>query len=674
MARNITFPPDAQQIMDVTQSPYNCDPTGQEDCTEALVRALDDAVRPWRDAFKEQAAFYRQNPFEYEGLFEARKPHGMIFLPVPAPAKTLYFPRGTYLVSDTLRYTLRDLQNCNDFELPQLIQFQGESEKGSVIKLADNCPGFEFGTQRPVIDIMGGISTNAAFHNSVEDLTIDVGAGNPGAVGLVFFANNTGAVRHVTLRSSDPEGAGHCGFSIRNRNASGICVRDVTVEGFDCGVRIEHDRLATGLEHIRVSGQRNCGVHVDRHNVSLRGLVSRNAVPALKVTGRDAVVAFIDSRLEGGSASEPAVVLGEGYLFARNIETDGYRCALSRLGITEVDGDRIEEYVSSTVTVLFPEESRRSLDLPVEEAPEIPWENDHSKWACVNDFGAVGDGETDDTEAIRAAIASGKPVVWFQPGIYLIDDVIDLPPTLRRLNFMKGDLGAGENLRLMHGKGAFRVVGDSDAPLIIEDLFAMEKWRGGHALVDHASRRTLVLSDIHMHFCAAYRNSVEGGKVFIENVFAMNQFRPEVPVFHFKGQQVWARQINPERNDPEILNDGGRLWILGFKTEHEGTAFRTVNGGRTEVLGGTFNQCVEEGAPAMIVNHDSDVSVVCGTTDWRNTEGRGRVMVDERREGTTRQIKWSEFPPRTGNRIAVPLYVGRASSISSDAAAEKQER
>ncbi|MFW6286770.1 MAG: glycosyl hydrolase family 28-related protein [Candidatus Sumerlaeota bacterium] len=658
-SQRITFPENAKAVVDVTKAPYNCDPTGKEDCTAALIQAIDDAVRPWRDKLKEEEAFYAENPFEYEGLFEARKPRGLIFHVVPPPPKILYFPEGKYLVSDTLRYTFDDMQNANNFELPQLIQFRGESESGSVIRLADACPGFEFGTQRPVIDIMGGISTNAAFHNSIENLTVDVGSGNPGAVGVVFFSNNTGAVRHVTLRSGDPEGAGHCGLSIRNRNASGVCIRDITVEGFDCGVRVEHDRLATGLEHIHVSGQRVCGVHIDRHNVGLRGLVSRNTVPALRVTGREAVVAFIDSKLENGSASEPAVVLGGGYLFARNIDTDGYRCALAKQGATEVPGNRIEEYASTTVYTCWAKEDRRSLNLPIEEVPEISWENDHSRWACVNDFGAVGDGKTDDTEAIRQAIASGKPVVWFQPGIYLIDDVIDLPPTLQRLNFMKSDLGAGDKLRLMHGKGVFRVVGESDKPLIIEDLFAMEKLRGGMALVQHASKRTLVLSDIHMHFCAAYRNSVEGGKVFIENVFAMNQFRPEIPVFDFKGQQVWARQINPERNDPEILNDGGSLWVLGFKTEKEGTAFCTVNGGRTEVLGGTINQCVQENAPSTIVKHDSDVSVVCGTTDWRDFSAQGHFMVEEIREGVTRKIKWGEFPKRQGNLIAVLLYVGR---------------
>ncbi len=657
----IRFPAGAEAVVDVTKAPYNCDPTGKEDCTAALVQALDDLVRPWRDAFERQDAFFRENPFEYEGLFEARKSHGMIFVPVPPPARLLYFPHGTYLVSDTLRYTLRDLQNCNRFELPQLIQFRGQSEEGTVIKLADRCPGFEAGTQRPVIDIMGGISTNAAFQNSVEDLTIDVGSGNPGAIGLVFFANNTGAVRHVTMRSSDPDGAGHCGFSIRNRNASGVLVRDITVRGFDCGVRIEHDRLAVGLEHVRVSGQRCCGVHIDRQNVSLRGLVSENAVPALKVTGREAVVAFVDSQLQGGSPAEPAVVLGEGHLFARNVETEGYSCALRRLGATEVPEARIDEYVSSTVLTLFAEESRRSLNLPVEETPEIPWPNDPGQWACVNDFGAVGDGETDDTEAIRAAIASGQPAVYFQPGIYRIDDVIDLPASLRRLNFMKCDLAAGDRLRLRHGVGAFRVTEDAPDPLIIEDLFAMEKWRGGQYFVEHASRRTLVLSDIHMHFCAGYFNSVEGGKVFIESMFCMNQFRPELPVFHFKGQSVWARQINPERNNPEILNDGGMLWILGFKTEMHGTAFRTERGGRTEVLGGTINQCVAEGAPPTIVNHDSQVSVVCSTTDWRPITARGHILIEERRDGTTRRLKWSEFPRRhDGDLVAIPLYIGRA--------------
>jgi len=197
-------------------------------------------------------------------------------------------------------------------------------------------------------------------------------------------------------------------------------------------------------------------LHIDRQNTSLRGIISENSVTAVRITGQEAIVALIDCQLNGGCASEPAIVHGEGFLFARNIDTSGYACALTRAGGKEVPGSRIEEYTSTTVQVLWAKEDRRSLNLPIEEVPEIPWENDHSQWACVNDFGAVGDGKTDNTEAIRKAIATGKPVVWFQPGIYMIDEVIDLPASLKRLNFMKCDLGAGDNLRQRRVPGGGR--------------------------------------------------------------------------------------------------------------------------------------------------------------------------------------------------------------------------
>jgi len=659
-SETITYPENCRAIVDVTQAPYHCDPTGAVDCTAALIRALDDIVRPWRQSFAEQETFYAENPFEYTGLFEARKSHGPIFHPVSPEAKILYFPAGTYQVSDTIRYTLRDLQNCNRFELPQLIQFRGEAEDRVVIKLTDDNPRFSLNSERAVIDVMGGIYTNAAFHNSVENLTIDIGSGNPGAVGLGFFCNNTGAVRHVTIRSSDPEQRGAMGLAIRHRNMSAALLQHLTIEGFDTGIFVGYDRLNTVLEHIHVSGQHRTGIHIDRHNVSLRALTSDNRVPALTITSREAVVAFVEGELRGGDGSRPAIDLRDGHLFVRDVTTDGYSCALQHQGSPMIQSANIVEYAHGGVKVMFPEEARRSLSLPIEETPSVAWQNDHSQWACVNDFGATGDGTTNDTAAVQAAMTSGKPVIWFQPGCYLIDDVIDVPASVQRVNFMKADLAAGPNLRLQHGAGGFRIAEHADDPVILEDLFAMEGWRGGMALVDHASTRTLVLSDIHMHFCAAYRNSVRGGKVFIENVFAMNQFRPEIPIFDFRGQQVWARQINPERNNPQIRNDNGSLWVLGFKTEHSGTAYLTRNGGRTEVLGGTFNQGFDPKSPALIVNDQSDVSVVASTTDFRELCIRSSTIVEERRGEAVRQLPASEFPKRDANLIAMPLYVGRA--------------
>ena len=54
-----------------------------------------------------------------------------------------------------------------------------------------------------------------------------------------------------------------------------------------------------------------------------------------------------------------------------------------------------------------------------------------SGWATINvrDFGAVGDGSTDDTQAFRDAFTSGDPDIYIPPGTYLIGDTtpVDFP-------------------------------------------------------------------------------------------------------------------------------------------------------------------------------------------------------------------------------------------------------
>ncbi|MGD2174311.1 MAG: hypothetical protein PVJ27_02825, partial [Candidatus Brocadiaceae bacterium] len=107
----ITFPAEARQIVDVTQPPYSADPTGERDCTQALIRALDDIVAIDREGFREWLEYFQKNPFSSKGLPEARKDYGLVYPPEPPPARILYFPGGTYLVSDTIRYSFRDLQN-----------------------------------------------------------------------------------------------------------------------------------------------------------------------------------------------------------------------------------------------------------------------------------------------------------------------------------------------------------------------------------------------------------------------------------------------------------------------------------------------------------------------------------------------------------------------------------
>lgn len=45
----------------------------------------------------------------------------------------------------------------------------------------------------------------------------------------------------------------------------------------------------------------------------------------------------------------------------------------------------------------------------------------------VKDYGATGDGVTNDTAAIKAAIAASKGIVLFPPGTYLINETLEMP-------------------------------------------------------------------------------------------------------------------------------------------------------------------------------------------------------------------------------------------------------
>jgi hypothetical protein len=132
----------------------------------------------------------------------------------PYATRIIYFPSGTYRVSDTI---LR--RTPEGFFEPDLVLI-GESRTDTIIKLSDNASGYDDKKrQKAVIYTSSGLKFtrdpsdggrdylnkgegNEAFGNTIENLTVDVGFGNPGAIGIDFLANNAGAIRNVTIRAA----------------------------------------------------------------------------------------------------------------------------------------------------------------------------------------------------------------------------------------------------------------------------------------------------------------------------------------------------------------------------------------------------------------------------------------------------------------------------------------
>ena len=683
---NYVFPTECQAIIDVTKPPYNMDNTGTIDCTKQLCALVDEILHAYEKNFYEtKAKLEKMEDPNALISFEIRKVNGrsnVIFPEELPPSRIIYFPNGTYLVSDTISYSMEEFRNVlgdlRNLEMNCQLRFWGQSRDGVVIKLKDNSKGFEFGNDRPVIDFMRGYQSNIAMTNMIENMTIDIGSGNPGATGIRYFANNTGAIRNIKIISSDSEGRGNTGLSILHSKVSAAYVKNIEVIGFNYGIRVAAKYMYTTFEHIVLRNQRRYGFLVENNLVVIRDLYSENFVQALLVDGLTAVVILTDARLVGGNPLDEAVKQLLGYVMLRNIAVEGYETVIKRkYGVLPEDAtdNYLSEFVSYGPKMLFKQQNSRSLNLKVEETPEVCWDS-VDDWISVNEFGAVGDGITDDTEAIQRAFNSGKPTIYFQPGRYLIDDIIEIPGSVHRINFMYGDIVSGENLKKRKHTGAFLIKEESAEPLLIEDLFAWEKFNGFMSLVEHACKRTVIFSDVHVQTASIYFNTVAGGKVFMENTGCTiggipgaggrkeplpnedwDAYSRETPCFYFKGQNVYCRQLNPERSLHEVINDGGTLWVLGCKTEEEGTAYETKNGGYTEVLGAIFALGMDKKYPAVI-NDNSNVSVYAVTF----TMSGGRkwpIAVREIQGDEIRELKKEDMPAWYMESYVIPLYVGR---------------
>ncbi|GAB4456361.1 MAG: hypothetical protein OHK0029_14120 [Armatimonadaceae bacterium] len=594
---DITFPADSG-VVDVTKPPYNATPNDTTDDTAAIQKALEDH---------------------------------------PSGNRIVYLPAGTYLVSETLTWGKGPHEGV--FMKRTLLQGQGQSR--TILRLKDNCPGFSQ-PEQPKAVIYTGRKPAQRFRNAVRDLTIDTGKGNPGAVGAQFIANNQGTFREVTIRSGD--GSGVTGLDLAYTDEIGPClIKNVTVEGFDVGIRCAHAVDSITFDQITLRDQKVAGLRNSGQCVSIRGLNSRNGVPAVINDRYPSVMALIDSQLQGVgiSAQQTGAIVNEGTLFARNIKTAGYKGPMlavernqsappSENFVTgpQIKGGTITEAVSPRAIALFGEVAKAgSLNLPVRETPEVPWD-DLSDWANVVAFGADLTGKQDATDALQKAIDSGKPTVYLPNGTYRVDGAVLLRGNVRRL--------IGCEAR-MTGNGRIRFVAGTAPVVVVERIDRMVS-------IVHASSRTLVVRHSGLE---GYSNEPAGtGPFFVEDVVG-GQWR-------IKNQNVWARQLNIEVPTTKILNDGGTLWILGYKTERGGTLCETINGGRTEIVGGFAYATSGPKTDPMFTVRDARMSATFGEACFNGNPFR--VVVSETRSGQTRLLNRGETLGRL-NGSQLPLYV-----------------
>ncbi|MCC5848332.1 MAG: hypothetical protein JJU29_09575 [Verrucomicrobia bacterium] len=118
-------------------------------------------------------------------------------------ARFIYIPPGTYLIREPIVWG----------DKKKFIR--GDGVDRTILRLADNSPDFgNLDQPRVWLNTRRRIHYAQNFLQCICDLTIDIGAGNPGAIALDYHANKFGGLFNLRIRSSDPQKASAVGMAL----------------------------------------------------------------------------------------------------------------------------------------------------------------------------------------------------------------------------------------------------------------------------------------------------------------------------------------------------------------------------------------------------------------------------------------------------------------------------
>ena len=596
---DVGYPARTTGVVDVTRPPYNAIPDDGKDDTAAINAALRD----------HNAGVSEDNLMTW----------------------TVFIPAGTYHISDTL--VPRDKHE--PWKNQCGVRILGAGLDKTVLRLADNALGFDSPTHPKYVLRTGnneGAKPNAGFANYISHLTVKVGAGNPGAIGVRYDVANIGAMRHVRIVSLDPEGLGFAGLGF-----FGVCgigyVQDVTIEGFDHGIYFDrHTVNNLALENIRLRNQGINGIRNVGKNIQIRDLTSHNRGPAIQTEDDLAVVTLIEAELYGPGEGAAIELGGESCFYGRDVRSHDYDKTVNTSEAAakpDVVDSFVEEWWSEDAPYMN-ERSHESLRLPIQPAPHYI-EPDDNLWASAADFGITSEDDSDDdATAIQAAIDSGKPVVCVPRGRYTLKSDVIIRGAVRRVDFLFSRLQTDEEAQIR--------IGDVDeAAVVVENIGRLT--HGVELVYDSASTAAVRNVGPFLLRCGP----AASGKLFVENV------GPHARIKIGPGVHAWLRAINRER--PGFLNDGGVTWYFADNIERfwnkPGQRFdlnpiKTINGGTTEFIGGAIDPLHyhhPEGGPAVFESANSTISVTVAGEIRRRDRQWGRFPLFVRDEHGDRVIR-----------------------------------
>ncbi len=280
---------------------------------------------------------------------------------------------------------------------------------------------------------------NDTFYSAIDNVDIQIQAGNPGTVAIRFDAAQGSYIANcrITLIS------GHAGVY-----RLGCEMTNVHILGGDHAVTGGTVSWQTLIMDCIFEGQSQSALSVNQVGPTILRSVFKNVPVAIDVPpGKvdriymedcqfirisDAAVMF-DARLDGRQqltiidssfSSVPTLVK------PRNAQPIGglsdasiYAVDAVRYGVTiDITGTQAAQGFVSGVEGMTPLDT-----LPQPRTSNIPSIPPVESWRNVAEFGALGDGETDDLPSLEQAVATAK-VLYFPAGRYRLSNTLQLRP------------------------------------------------------------------------------------------------------------------------------------------------------------------------------------------------------------------------------------------------------
>jgi len=341
---------------------------------------------------------------------------------------TLYLPEGKYRISRTIY-------------VPGSIRIVGYGKNRPEIVLGNNTPGFSE-KETSMVWFTGGIVTDpnnvsdanaGTFYSGMSNVNIRIGKGNPMAIGLRTHLAQHGVLSHVTIYGGD-------GFACLYD--AGNEMEDVEFFGARYGIssNVSSPSWPIAVVDVYFEGQkeaaivsRNAGmaiVNMKVKNAPL-GIVCEKELPD-RLFLEDCYFENVGVGLTVTGATGATNQVSAVNVFCKNVplfavidKEDKSLAAVSKsykvdrmvygLISNEMGGNADYDVVYEASAAEFPAAF-------VKTVPALP---SMDKWVSVTKYGAVGDCETDDTQAIQKAIDEND-VVFVPEGWYKITNTIKL--------------------------------------------------------------------------------------------------------------------------------------------------------------------------------------------------------------------------------------------------------